>query len=319
MEKIIIKDKIYGKATINSPAIIELISSKPLQRLKKINQFGLPNRYYHVKNYSRYDHSIGVFMILRKLNASEEEQIAGLLHDVSHTAFSHVVDWVFDEGAIEDFQNQKHKEFIEKSTLPKILKKYRYDPGRISEHKHFKLLEQNIPDLCADRIDYFLRELPVKIAREYFKNLLHKNGKIVFNNKSAAKKFAENFLDKQNNHWGGFEAVSRYEILSRALKIGLKGKIISFNDFWGEDEQVLEKLEKSKNLTIKKILKILKNKNLDHLVKSNDIRHKKFRYIDPKYLSKNKILKLSENDKRYKIKIENARKINNQGILIPQI
>lgn len=53
-----------------------------------------------------YDHSMGVFVILRARGAPLEEQIAGLLHDVSHTAFSHVGDWVYGkENQDKDYQN----------------------------------------------------------------------------------------------------------------------------------------------------------------------------------------------------------------------
>lgn len=65
-----------------------------MQRLKGISQFRIPDKYYFKDNYSRFEHSIGVMVLLGKLGASQEEQIAGLLHDVSHKAFSHVYDWV---------------------------------------------------------------------------------------------------------------------------------------------------------------------------------------------------------------------------------
>ncbi len=88
----IINDAIYGKYKINEPVLVELIKSRPMQRLKKIAQLGIPDRFYHIRGFSRFEHSLGVMLLLRKLNASLEEQAAGLLHDVSHTAFSHVVD-----------------------------------------------------------------------------------------------------------------------------------------------------------------------------------------------------------------------------------
>ena len=101
MKSITIFDKIYGTYKITSPVIIKLLKSSPVQRLKKIAQFGVPDQLYHLKGYSRYDHSVGVFLLLRKLEASELEQIAGLLHDVSHTAFSHVIDYVYNMSELE--------------------------------------------------------------------------------------------------------------------------------------------------------------------------------------------------------------------------
>ncbi len=105
----IIKDRVYGIFKVTSPVILELIKSPSLLRLKKIAQYGVPDKYYHLRGYSRYEHSLGVMLLLKKLGASEKEQIAGLLHDISHTAFSHLVDWVLDQGDKEIFQDDNHK------------------------------------------------------------------------------------------------------------------------------------------------------------------------------------------------------------------
>ncbi len=120
----IISDSVYGKIKIESPVLLELIKSEPIQRLKGISQFGIPEEFYYLKNFSRYEHSIGVMILLKKLGADEKEQIAGLLHDVSHTAFSHVIDWVVGDGLTEDYQDKQHKKFIQSSSLTKILKKF---------------------------------------------------------------------------------------------------------------------------------------------------------------------------------------------------
>lgn len=86
-----IADPIYGKMRIQKPVLIELLSAPSVIRLKNISQFGIPDQYYHLKNYSRFEHSVGVMILLRKLGASVEEQAAGLLHDVSVSAFSHII------------------------------------------------------------------------------------------------------------------------------------------------------------------------------------------------------------------------------------
>ena len=174
-----IKEKIYGETTINLPVIAELLSSPLLRRLKKIAQFGIPDEFYHKKNYSRLGHSVGVMVLLKKLGATEEEQIAGLLHDVSHTAFSHIIDWVVGKGRTENYQDREHNKFVGQSKIPAILKKYGYDFNEVN-YKKFKLLDRKIPYLCADRIDYALREFPKPLARYCFAGLAVRNGKIVF-------------------------------------------------------------------------------------------------------------------------------------------
>lgn len=318
--KILLRDHIYGKVKIDSPVIIELINSVSLQRLKKLNQYGIPDELYHLKNHgSRFSHSLGVMILLKKLGASEEEQIAGLAHDISHTAFSHVIDWIFGQGAIEGYQDTKHKEFLMSSDVAKILKKYNFDPQKIADHKKFKLLEREIPDLCADRIDYGIKEFPKKIANFCWNSMTVKNQKIVFKNKKAALLFAQNFLKRQMEHWGGFEAVARYELLAKALKIALKEKIIEFTDLWQDDDFVVKKIKKSKNKKNKKILSVLKNRSLKNLPKGREVAYKKFRYVDPMFLIHGKLLRLSDVDNNFKNEIEKAKRITQQGIILPKI
>ncbi len=102
----IIYDDIYGEFEVEK-VLEELIFSDPVQRLKGIHQGGASYLVNQKWNETRLDHSIGVMLLIRKLGGSLEEQIAGLLHDVSHTAFSHVIDFVF-ENKEEDY----HEKYI---------------------------------------------------------------------------------------------------------------------------------------------------------------------------------------------------------------
>jgi HD superfamily phosphohydrolase len=215
----IINDEIYGKIKINSPVLIELIKSQPMQRLKKIAQCGIPNQYYFFKGGNRFDHCVGVMLLLKQLGATEEEQVAGLLHDVSHTAFSHVIDWVVSTGETEDYQDNQHAQFINGKEISAILKKYKIDSNRIANYHHyFSLLEKNIPDLCADRVDYALDEFPPAVSKRLVKALIVKGNGIVFKDEKNALVFAQNYLKRQMAHWGSYEAVVRYSILAKILK-----------------------------------------------------------------------------------------------------
>ena len=110
----------YGVLEVEEPVLLELIDSQAFQRLKSIHQYGVSYYTTHREEYTRYDHSLGVFAILRLKNASLEEQIAGLLHDVSHTVFSHVGDWIFQEN---EYQDLIHSDFLERYGLGDILRK----------------------------------------------------------------------------------------------------------------------------------------------------------------------------------------------------
>jgi HD superfamily phosphohydrolase len=62
-----------------------------------------------------------VLLILNKLGVDYKEQIAGLLHDISHKSFSHVYDWIVKDHTVsgdkEEAQDDLHKIYIRKSSL----------------------------------------------------------------------------------------------------------------------------------------------------------------------------------------------------------
>lgn len=321
-----IADRVYGVFEIEEKVLLELLKSPPLLRLKNISQFGLPDKYYsffNVRGYSRFEHSVGVMVLLRKLGASLEEQVAGLLHDVSHFPFSHVADWVFADGkkGNEDFHHSLTEEFVKDGKVSEILSKYSFSDKRIFEEKNFSLLEKDAPDLCADRIDYSIRQLKhwfrpnvVKPSIEGFTNY---NGEIIFSNKQAAKMFSKSFLDLQTKFWGGYESVKRYHLFSKALKIAMEEGLLQRKDFFEDEKHILKILENSKIKAINQILAILNNKRLKKELKENGEKaFKKFRFVDPKVLVKGNLLRLSELDSRFKKLIEDRRAINNKGIIV---
>lgn len=314
-----IVDRVYGQFEITSQVLVDLIQSEPLQRLKKIAQCGMPNTYSHIKSYSRYEHCVGVMLVLRKLGASEEEQIAGLLHDVSHTAFSHVVDWVVGAGKIQDFQDNHHKEYIKKTIIPQILAQYGYSSERIVAYKHFGLLERDLPELCADRLDYAVREFPETVANECICDLLEKEGRIVFQHEDKALLFAEHFLQRQMENWGGFESASRYRIFADVLRYAMEQNIITMDDLWQYDDFVVKKLLLANDTYITTTLHALERKSLKALPKSNEVVYTKFRYIDPLFLKDGVVVKLSEVNEVFHRLVKSAKEENEKGIRVPVI
>ncbi len=312
-----IKDKIYGEEKIKEPVLIELIYSQPMQRLKKIAQFGIPDEYHYKKGFSRYEHSLGCLVLLKRLNANLEEQVAGLTHDISHTVFSHVIDWVIGDSAKEDYQDSIHENFIKNSEIKKILGRYGFDYKRISNFDNFSLLERPAPGLCIDRIDYCLRELWFDRAHSFIKNLYldleNKNNQIIFKTREKAEIFAREYARLQRENWGGDQARTRYYILANILKKALDNKLILFEDFNKTDNYVLDKLNNSREKNILDNLNLLK-KGFNIIEDKNGIElKKKFRYIDPEILVNGSFKRLSELSKNY-FDFINLEKQNNQQI-----
>ncbi|RZK21249.1 MAG: HD domain-containing protein [Pedobacter sp.] len=198
-----LNDFLYGK--MEFPQVFaDLLETDALKRLAGVHQSGAIFLVNPDICHSRLEHAIGVTMLIKKMGGSELEQIAGLLHDVSHTAFSHVGDYVFDH-IDEDYHEKVFAEVIYKSEIPDVLLKYGYEVNQIL-YGNFDILEQPLPSLCADRLDYTLRDgvhsgiLSRQKAREFLNAVVLSDGKIAVNKDEDAKWINEVF-EKLNNEF----------------------------------------------------------------------------------------------------------------------
>ncbi|MCJ7816723.1 MAG: HD domain-containing protein, partial [Candidatus Aenigmarchaeota archaeon] len=151
-------DPAYGQLEISEPALLEVIMASPVQRLKGLNQYGSWQFILPKLKTTRFEHSLGVCFLLKRLDASLEEQMAGLIHDISHTAFSHVVDYLYRQEDTQEHHETLFQQVFMNSQIPKIAQKNGIKPEIFLEKENFSLLERPIPDLCADRVDYFFRD-----------------------------------------------------------------------------------------------------------------------------------------------------------------
>src|SRR6476620_5082416 len=121
-------DRVYRSVAIEEPEILHLIECPTFQRLKGIRQAGPSALAFPFKDVTRFEHCLGVYLLLRRLGADRREQVAGLLHDISHTAFSHAVDFVFSSEEQNHHEALKH-EFLERPDLVAALGPMGYAPA----------------------------------------------------------------------------------------------------------------------------------------------------------------------------------------------
>ncbi len=311
-------DKIYGKIKIEEPVVLELIKTLSFQRLKEISQVVHAPIYLKILNLPfikpqvyRFEHSLGVFVLLKIFGAPFEEQISGLIHDLSIPVFSHSVDYALKEGSEIDhsFHDKIHKEFVKNSEIPKILKRFGFDINYILDDKNFPLKEKLLPELCADRIDYSIRDavaygiISKKEAEEFFENLRAIKNSWVFEDFESAKKFAK-FYKKMNDYfYSGIATALMFRTVGDSLAYSLSRGIISQEDLFTTDERVLRKIKKFRksDKKLELFLKRCEGNTAFKIDKKNYDAHCfcKSRVVDPLFKTKGSIKRLSRVDKNW--------------------
>ncbi|KAJ3309500.1 hypothetical protein HDV04_005992 [Boothiomyces sp. JEL0838] len=262
-----IKDCLYGEFEIADPVIVELLSSPALKRLDSVLQYGIPSLLEKSLPVTRLEHSVGAMLLVRKLGGSIEEQVSALLHDVSHTAFSHVVDHAFPGKSY----HEEHKmEYISTTNIEEILSKHGLS-DHVLEELNFPLLEKDKPDICADRLDYGLRDILVfdildkQDVQEIVDSLIaypsptDPNRRIVFNNYDAALKFAVGFMRVDDEAYADPTNIGLYEIAGKAIKISFDKGYINNTDLYKADKEFFELLKAVQDDKVKELISILDN------------------------------------------------------------
>ncbi|MCA9918554.1 MAG: HD domain-containing protein [Anaerolineales bacterium] len=254
------QDAIYGPAAIDEPVLQDLLQSNAVQRLHGVLQHGITGLIGLTEPITRFDHSLGAMLLVRRLGGSLREQIAALLHDVSHTAFSHVIDYVLDDHDGQSYHDEMKEAYMAKTDLPDVLGRHGYNWLDFVDEEQFPLLEQPSPRLCADRIDYFLRDcIGLGLATQAdvdraVADLVVGNGRIALNSLPVARWFGDTFMAADDASWANFREVGLYELTARAIRRGLETGAVVQDDFWLTDEVLWQKLHAAQDAQLQNLL-----------------------------------------------------------------
>ncbi len=292
-----VDDPVYGPRTVDEPVLEELVASDPVQRLRKIQQAG-PQRYFMDKTeVTRFEHSVGVMLLLREHGAPVAEQIAGLLHDVPHTAFSHVVDFVYGNEDHE-FHERFMADVVLDSDIPDILERHGFDVDHILDEENFPLLERDLPDLCADRIDYFLRDVH-RCAGEpvqRFRNALAvHDGRFVLSDRDVAREYALKYIEADERFWANPREMAIFHLFAGAIRRALDTGILTQDDLFLTDAEVMGMLRDADDPDIAETLE-----RLDGIAIALDPDDPDFtvttkvRYVDPYVVDGGDLVRVSD-------------------------
>lgn len=305
---------LYGTTEIHEPALIALIESPQFERLKYINQYGALSYRPDEPSYSRYTHSLGVFFLTRLYGGSLEEQVKALLHDVSHTAFSHVADSLFASNHKQGggaYQDDIFEAYLDATGLTQLLESFGLRAACSSAmSRHWKRLKQPSPDICTDRLEYNLMGCYIdglttaSEVADILNHLIFADNGWSFTDIRCAQTFANLSLTLCEQRWGA--AWNAYVDLcaARALQRALDIHCIELNDIhYGTDDALWNILTSSPDAIIQEHLRgvFLDKADIAHEVIKPEFSHLvgKFSGIDPYVMIDGIRKRLTEWDQTY--------------------
>ncbi|KAJ5249132.1 hypothetical protein N7468_000583 [Penicillium chermesinum] len=248
---VIIRDDLYGEHTVTEPVLVELLQSPELARLQGVCQHGVTSFFGHTPKVTRFEHSVGALLLVRKVGASVAEQVTALLHDISHTAFSHVMDYALSKPGEGSFHEVHKLRYLSTTSLPRIIADHGLETHKVFEEELFPLVEQPSPRLCADRLDYSLRDtvafgkLDIQVAREVFSTLRaapsvsSPDRVLVLDDPQLALKLARAYLAADEFAWSNLGHVDMYIEAGRLIREAVETGLIQEQWLWTMSDQAL--------------------------------------------------------------------------------
>ena len=280
-------DRVYGAVVVDDPEVLAIVAGPTFTRLAGIKQAGPSALAFPFKQVTRYEHSLGVYLLLGRLGANRKERIAGLLHDISHTAFSHAVDFLFSTEH-QDHHEKLKPEFLHRDDLAGPLASLGYQPEDFHDDSIYPLLEQPLPRLCADRLDYFFRDslacavtTPAQVTR-FLDHLTVVDGcSIAFDDAEVAREAAERFGVMNRDWWASPTEAFIYNEFADALRAAFDSGILDERALFGDDEAVLRQMIASDHPIIQSKLDRIVNFQPDSLQDFEAKVQPKTRWIEP--------------------------------------
>ncbi|MBB6453900.1 hypothetical protein HNQ94_002351 [Salirhabdus euzebyi] len=171
-EEKVFKDPVHRYVHVRDKVIWDLIGTPEFQRLRRIKQLGTSFFTFHGAEHSRFNHSLGVYEIIRRIvenfrghaDWNDEERLlclsAALLHDLGHGPFSHSFEKVFNL----DHEDYTRDIILGDTAVNRILQRVGDDfPQKVADvigktYANKLVISLISSQIDADRMDYLQRD-----------------------------------------------------------------------------------------------------------------------------------------------------------------
>ncbi|HWI48287.1 MAG TPA: hypothetical protein VNU45_08715, partial [Rummeliibacillus sp.] len=212
-----------------------------------------------------------------------------------------------------------------KSEIPSILSKYGYNYQQILfEDSKWNLLERPAPELCADRVDYTLRDMfqygqiGIEEIQLFLENIIILNGKIYLKNIETAEWFVHTYYKEVIDFFMNPLNIYAYDFLAKAIKLALNKNIITMDTLLGTDAIVMNQLRSNQDEEIQAIVKHVHRNVIVKEDKNNYDLHRrnKLRIVDPSVLFGDELIRASKLSESIKEMGKVAKKKAEEGMFV---
>ena len=235
----------------------ECIETPIVQRIKSIGmncgcEYTSFPQFADIDSYSRYDHSVGVALIVWHFTHNRKQAIAGLLHDVASPVFAHVVDFLHGDYLTQESTEVGTEMLIAGSVeLQAVLRKYEFTTDDVCDYHIYPIADNGSPLLSADRLEYTIgnsinyKICTIEDAKCFYNDLIIGTNEygieeLMFKNTLIAETFAKAALACSKIYISDEDRYAM-QLLSEILRYAIEHQIIREDDLYSTEPEVIGK------------------------------------------------------------------------------
>lgn len=256
--------------------IIEYANVPEMQRLKGISMISacehtklIPHKFFH----TRYEHSIGVALIIWHFTKDKKQTIAGLYHDIATPSFSHVIDYLHGDYEKQETTEELTLTIIEESKeIMELLNRDNIYLEEIVDYHIYPIADNDSPRLSADRLEYTLSDGLVTQDAFSLESIykIYNNLKVLKNEDGEDEmgfgdiNIAEEYIQRASIMWHLFSGNNENNIIMQfwtdILKKMAEEKYLTEKDLYKfSEKEIVDKIKKCPNERIRKAFEIFAN------------------------------------------------------------
>ena len=206
--------------------------------------------------YSRFNHSMGVGLIVWHFTKSMEQAMAGLLHDIATPVFAHVIDFLHGDHMNQESTEAGTGQWIRESDeLCRVLQKFEIPVEAVEDYHRYPIADNDSPRLSADRLEYTLgNAVNYGIAtkaqvRTWYADLVvgvneDEEPELMFSHREAAEGFAMAALECSKIYVADPDRYAM-EALAGLLRQAIDQRILEEADLYKQEKTVITLLKQS--------------------------------------------------------------------------